>query len=72
MNEAQRDRAETTSPHFAAASVEEIRYAEYLRRQIEHRYLNKSDRASEHIGMSALTDPQDPPRDRVTSGRVNR
>jgi len=53
MNETQRDRAETTSPHFAAASVEEIRYAEYLRRQIEHRYLNKSDRASEHIGMSA-------------------
>ena len=45
MNGIRRDRNETTSPHFAAASDEEIRHAEYLRRQIEQKYLSKTERA---------------------------
>lgn len=46
MNGTRRDRIETTLPCFAAASDEEIRYAEYLRRQIERRYL-ENEHASE-------------------------
>jgi len=47
MNETGRDHPETAAPHFAAASDEEIRYAEYLRRQIERRYLGTTDFMSE-------------------------
>jgi hypothetical protein len=47
MNGTRRDRIETTLPCFAAASDEEIRYAEYLRRQIEQRYLKKTERTPE-------------------------
>jgi hypothetical protein len=47
MNETHRDRDETIPPRFAAASAEEIRYAEYLRWQIEQRYLKKTERTPE-------------------------
>jgi hypothetical protein len=46
MNETRRDHFETALPQFTAASDDEIRYAEYLRRQIERRYL-ENEHASE-------------------------
>ena len=40
-------------PQFVAASMDEIRYAEELRRQIEQRYLGESNRDPESHRRSA-------------------
>jgi hypothetical protein len=40
-------------PQFVSASMDEIRYAEELRRQIEQRYLSESNREPEPHRRSA-------------------